>query len=59
MMVYLLMTHNTKREFVIKQYHLVLKPENEHEQLPQLNDNYTSIQDIQVTVNAIKNHYTI
>lgn len=46
---------NTKyKADILKQYHSVFTPENEHEQLPQLNDNYPSIQDIHVTVNGIE-----
>lgn len=46
-----------KAEILKKQYHSVFKPENEHEQFPQLNDNYPSIQDIpvHVTGNGIEN----
>ena len=41
-----------KAEILNKQYHSVFTPENEDEQIPILNDNYPSMQEIYITVNG-------
>ena len=41
-----------KAEILNKQYHSVFTPENDNEQIPQLQDNYPSMQKIHITVNG-------
>ena len=41
-----------KAEILNKQYHSVFTPENDNEQIPQLQDNYTSMQEIHITING-------
>ena len=45
---------NTKQkaEILNKQYHSVFTPENDHEQIPQLHDNYPAMHDIHITLNG-------
>ena len=49
-----ILVDNTKQkaEILNKQYHSVFTPENEDEQIPILNDNYPSMQEIYITVNG-------
>ena len=41
-----------KAEILNKQYHSVFTPEHEDEQIPNLNDNYPSMNEIYITVNC-------